>query len=197
MVTGKKGQAEVEYYSAVRETKVEWLWYPYIPFGKITLLQGDPGDGKSTFILDLIARITTGRVLPDLETVPSCHNVIYQCSEDNYADTIKPRLISAGADCDKVAFIVENDQSLTIDDVRIEDAVEKTGARLLVFDPIQAYIPADSDMLNASKMRSVMKRIANVAAKYMCAVVLIGHMTKANGGKNLYGYRLTSARDKI
>ena len=186
MITDKAEQVEVEYYSAVKETNVEWLWYPYIPYGKITLLQGDPGDGKSTFILDLIARITTGRVLPDLKTPSSCYHVIYQCSEDSYADTIKPRLIAAGADCSKVAYVVENRQALTIDDPRVEDAIIKTNARLLVFDPIQAYIPPESDMLNASKMRSVMKRLADIAEKHSCAVVLIGHMTKASGGKNLY-----------
>ncbi len=186
MVTEKSRQAEVEYYSAVQETNVEWLWYPYIPFGKITLLQGDPGDGKSTFIIDLIARITRGKELPDLQTTSACYNVIYQCSEDNYADTIKPRLIKAGADCERVAYIVEDSQALTIDDLRVEDAVIKTGARLLVFDPIQAYIPSDSDMLSASKMRSVMKRLADTAARHKCAIVLIGHMTKASGGKNLY-----------
>ena len=186
MVEERNEQAEIEYYSAVRETSVEWLWYPYIPFGKITLLQGDPGDGKSTFILNLISRITTGGLLPDGDKTALCHNVIYQCSEDSYSDTIKPRLISAGADCDKVAYIVENGQTLTVDDPRVEDALMKTGARLLVFDPIQAYIPPDSDMLNASKMRNVMKRLAEVAEKYKCAIVLIGHMTKASSGKNLY-----------
>lgn len=186
MVEGRSEQAEIEYYSAVRETRVEWLWYPYIPFGKITLLQGDPGDGKSTFILNLISRITTGGLLPDGDKTALCHNVIYQCSEDSYSDTIKPRLISAGADCDKVAYIVENGQTLTVDDPRVEDALMKTGARLLVFDPIQAYIPPDSDMLNASKMRAVMRRLSDIAEKYKCAIVLIGHMTKASSGKNLY-----------
>lgn len=186
MFTDRDAPAEVGYYSDIKETAVEWLWYPYIPFGKITLLQGDPGDGKSTFILDLIARITTGRVMPDLKSPSVCHHVIYQCSEDSYADTIKPRLIAAGADCSKVAYVVDNNQALTIDDPRVSDALEKTGARLLVFDPIQAYIPPESDMLNAAKMRSVMKRLADMAEKHRCAVVLIGHMNKASSGKNLY-----------
>ena len=97
MVEERSEQAEIEYYSAVRETRVEWLWYPYIPFGKITLLQGDPGDGKSTFILHLISRITTGGLLPDGDKTALCHSVIYQCSEDSYSDTIKPRLITAAS----------------------------------------------------------------------------------------------------
>lgn len=177
---------ELAYYSTVTQRSVEWLWYPYIPYGKITLLQGDPGDGKSTFMLHLVARITTKGKLPDGKTFPECQNVIYQCSEDSPADTIKPRLIAAGADCDRVAFISEENDELTIDDRRVEEAIVCTNARLCIFDPIQAYIPPDSDMQNAAKMRAVMKRLAGVAERTRCAIVLIGHMTKAASGKNLY-----------
>ena len=154
---------DIAFYSTVEQRSVEWLWYPYIPYGKITLLQGDPGDGKSTFMLHLVARITTKRDLPDGKPFPECQNVIYQCSEDSPFDTIKPRLIAAGADCDRVAFISEENKNLTIDDPRIEEAIVHTNARLCIFDPIQAYIPSDSDMQNAAKMRAVMKRLAGVA----------------------------------
>lgn len=177
---------EISYYSTVTQRNVEWLWYPYIPYGKITLLQGDPGDGKSTFMLHLVARITTKGKLPDGKTFPECQNVIYQCSEDSPSDTIKPRLIAAGADCDRVAFISEDKDELTIDDRRVEQAILSTNARLCIFDPIQAYIPSDSDMQNAAKMRAIMKRLAGVAERTRCAIVLIGHMTKAASGKNLY-----------
>ncbi|MDD4494206.1 MAG: AAA family ATPase, partial [Eubacteriales bacterium] len=78
-------------YSDIKSISVDWLWYPYIPFGKITLLQGDPGGGKSTMMMDLIGKITTSRMLPDGRTIHPI-NVIYQCSEDGLADTIKPRL---------------------------------------------------------------------------------------------------------
>ena len=177
---------DIAFYSTVEQRSVEWLWYPYIPYGKITLLQGDPGDGKSTFMLHLVARITTKRDLPNGKPFPECQNVIYQCSEDSPFDTIKPRLIAAGADCDRVAFISEENKNLTIDDPRIEEAIVHTNARLCIFDPIQAYIPSDSDMQNAAKMRAVMKRLAGVAEQTRCAVILIGHMTKTVGGKNLY-----------
>ncbi len=177
---------EIAYYSAVEQRNVEWLWYPYIPYGKITLLQGDPGDGKSTFMLHLVARITTKGKLPDGKMFPECQNVIYQCSEDSPSDTIKPRLIAAGANCERVAFITEENSDLTIDDHRVEEAIVHTNARLCIFDPIQAYIPPDSDMQNAAKMRAVMKRLAGVAERTRCAIVLIGHMTKATSGKNLY-----------
>lgn len=177
---------DIEYYSDVIEEDVEWLWYPFIPYGKITLLQGDPGDGKSTFMLHIAAAITRGGQLPDGSQSIGIQNVIYQCSEDSNSDTIKPRLLQAGADCDRVAYINEENDPLTIGDPRIEDAIVSTNARLLIIDPIQAYIPHDCDMTNASSMRALMKKLASVAERHRCAVVLIGHMTKASGGKNLY-----------
>lgn len=182
----ENSKAEIAYYASVRESEVEWLWYPYIPYGKITVLQGDPGDGKSTFMLHLAAKLTTGGMLPDGSEIPASQSVIYQCSEDSSSDTIKPRLLAAGADCDKVAFIVEGTEPLSFDDDRIEDAIARTGARLVIFDPLQSFIPPDGDMTNAVRMRSVMRRLSRIADKYHCAIVLIGHMTKANGGKNLY-----------
>lgn len=176
---------DIKYYSSVKERSVSWLWYPYIPYGKVTLLQGDPGDGKSTFMIHIAAILTTGGKLPGSLIPSDLQNVIYQCSEDNPSDTVKPRLIAAGADCNRVAFIDETERQLTIDDTRIENALADTSARLLIIDPIQAYIPADADMLNAVKMRSLLRRLVMLADKYQCAIVLIGHMNKA-GGKNLY-----------
>lgn len=175
-----------EYYSAVTPRKVDWLWYPYIPYGKITVLQGDPGEGKSTFILNVAALLTRGEKMPDGTGGGQEQTVIYQCAEDDVADTIKPRLVAAGADCDKVAYIIDDLGDLSFEDARIEETIEKTGARLLVIDPIQAFLVQDSDMQSAARMRSSLRRLADVAARYQCAVVLVGHMNKAQGGKNLY-----------
>lgn len=175
-----------EYYSSVQPHKVEWLWYPYIPYGKLTILQGDPGDGKSTFILNVAALLTNGKDMPDGSATEAPQTVIYQCSEDNLSDTIRPRLEAAGADCNRIAYIVDETNELTLDDKRIEQAIVETGARLFILDPIQAYIPQDGDMQSAGRMRTVMKKIAAMAAKYNCAVVLVGHMNKSSGTKNLY-----------
>lgn len=177
---------QVEYYSQVRARRVEWLWYPYVPYGKLTVIQGDPGEGKSTLILNIAALLSTGKPMPDGSLVESPQTIIYQCAEDSVEDTVKPRLVAAGADCDKIAFIVEDDIALTLTDERIENAIKQTGARLVILDPIQAFIPPDSDMLNATKMRSTMRKLAGVAEKYQCAIVLIGHMNKAGAGKNMY-----------
>ena len=177
---------QYEYFSSVTQRKVEWLWYPYIPYGKLTIIQGDPGEGKSTFILNVAALLTNGRNMPDGFHVPKSQNVIYQTAEDNLADTVKPRLIAARADCDKIAYIVDDALTLTLEDTRIEKAIQQTGARLFILDPLQAYLSQDSDMFNVGRIRQQLKKLANIASKYQCAMVIIGHMNKTSGEKNLY-----------
>lgn len=187
-VLGGLGVAKLrfEYFSSVKQKKVEWLWYPYIPYGKITVLQGDPGEGKSTFILNVAALLTTGQKMPDGTGGGKAQTVIYQCAEDDIADTIKPRLMAAGADCSKIAYIIDDNCELTFEDPRIDEVLAKTGARLLVIDPIQAFLVQESDMQSAARMRTALGKLADVAAKYQCAIVLVGHLNKSSGGKNLY-----------
>ncbi len=175
-----------KYYSGVEAQEVEWLWYPYIPYGKITLLQGDPGEGKSTFAVNLAAVLTTGGNLPDNHKITDPVTVIYQCAEDSIEDTIKPRLLQAGANCERVAFICEGERNITLDDSRLEETIQATHARLLILDPIQAFLPQDWDMQNAVRMRSILRKLAEVAAQYRCAVILVSHMNKSSSGKNLY-----------
>ena len=100
---------QYEYFSSVTQHKVEWLWYPYIPYGKLTILQGDPGEGKSTFMLNVAALLTRGKNMPDGYQVKEPQKVVYQTAEDNLADTVKPRLIAAGADCNRIAYIVDEE----------------------------------------------------------------------------------------
>ena len=134
-------------YSEVQSTDVRWLWYPFIAIGKITLLQGDPGDGKSTLMMNLIAELSTGGKTPDGCKIGVPQKVIYQCSEDGVSDTIKPRLERCGADCRKIAFINEEVYNgLTLDDERIRQAIIEFRPRLVVIDPIQAYLGSDSDL---------------------------------------------------
>ena len=106
----------VEFYSNVKASEVEWVWYPYIPCGKITMLQGDPGEGKSTLIIHVAAILTKGGYLPDGQKIKKPEMVIYQCSEDGKGDTIKPRLEQAGADCNRVAFIKDDNGELTLEE---------------------------------------------------------------------------------
>lgn len=173
-------------YSDVKSVPVEWLWYPYIPAGKITLLQGAPGDGKSTMMMNLISCLTNAGFTPDGQKIAVPKRVIYQCSEDGVADTIKPRLEASGADCSKVAFIDEELISLTLDDEKLRDAIIDFKASLVVIDPFQAYLGDDVYMSSARKIRKLMQRLNIWASTYNCAIVLIGHMNKKENSKELY-----------
>ena len=169
----------------VEVESVSWLWYPFIPYGKVTIIQGDPGEGKTTLVLQIIARLTKGEcIIGEKEQSPI--NVIYQTAEDGLADTIKPRLLSADADCSKVLVIDDRDTPLTMRDVRLEQAIVETNAKLVVLDPIQGFLGADVDMHRANEIRPIMKHISELAEKYKCAIILIGHMNKCSVGKSAY-----------
>ena len=172
-------------YSNVSASKVSWLWYPYIPFGKVTLIQGDPGCGKSTLMMHLIAGISTGGAAPNGTEYGKPMHVVYQCSEDGVSDTIKPRLTAAGADCRNVAFLDEDALWLSMDNEAIRQAMEEFHARLFVLDPFQSYL-GDTDMANVGKMRKMLRQLASWASQYGCAVVLVGHLSKNEGAKDLY-----------
>lgn len=174
-------------YSDVKAIPIRWIWYPYIAIGKITLLQGDPGDGKSTMMLNLIAEMSRGGATPDGKALGRPQRIIYQCSEDGACDTIKPRLEACGADCRNIAFINEEVYGgLTLDDERIRDAIIDFKPQLVVIDPIQSYIGNDSDLQIAVKARKLMRRIGMWASTFDCAVVLIGHLSKRENSKDLY-----------
>ena len=193
---------------SVKVEQIEWLLYPFIPFGKVTIIQGDPGEGKTTMVLQIIAKLTRGEpillnkksqkeaqqdseenlkqeVLSQDNSIQPV-NVIYQTAEDGLGDTIKPRLLAAGADCSRVLVIDDREQPLTMLDVRLEEAIMQTKARMVVLDPIQGFLGTDVDMHRANEIRPLMKRMAVLAEKYHCAIILIGHMNKNSNGKSSY-----------
>ena len=176
---------QLKLYSSVTESAVDWLWYPYIPFGKITMIQGDPGCGKSTLMMSIISAVSNGSVAPDGRKLKKPMHVIYQCSEDGLSDTIKPRLTAAGADCANVAFLDEEINWVTINDDSVRRAIADFNAKLLVIDPVQAYL-GEADIASASGMRRVLRQLSLWAAMYDCAVVLIGHLNKKQNSKELY-----------
>ena len=173
----------------VEVEQIEWLLYPFIPYGKVTIIQGDPGEGKTTMVLQIIAKLTRGEtILPadstkdkrididsesdmvDAENIENNAstqhleapvNVIYQTAEDGLGDTIKPRLLAAGADCTKVMVIDDSEQPLTMADVRLEEAIVQTKARMVVLDPIQGFLGSEVDMHRAIRER----RRINMSAK--------------------------------
>lgn len=172
--------------SEVEAQEIEWLWYPFIPYGKLTIIQGDPGDGKTTMVLNVAAKLSKGEGLDENMKVTEPINIIYQTAEDGLADTVKPRLELAGADCEKIMVIDERDKSLSMIDERLEEAIVQTGARLLILDPIQAYLGGGMDMNRANEARDMTKKLGALAEKTKCAIVLIGHMNKAAGNKAAY-----------
>lgn len=194
---------------SVKVEQIEWLLYPFIPFGKVTIIRGDPGEGKTKMVLQIIAKLTRGEpILLSKKSQKEAQqdseenlkqevlsqdnpiqpvNVIYQTAEDGLGGgTIKHRLLAAGADCSRVLVIDDREQPLTMLDVRLEEAIMQTKARMVVLDPIQGFLGTDVDMHRANEIRPLMKRMAVLAEKYHCAIILIGHMNKNSNGKSSY-----------
>ena len=172
-------------YEDIEQTSVEWLWFPYIPFGKLTIIQGNPGEGKTYFAMMLTAACTNRKLFPNMEDIEP-FNVIYQTAEDGMGDTIKPRLIEAGADLSRVMVIDDTEEALTLSDDRIEKAVRQNRVRLVIIDPVQAFIGADVDMNRANEVRPVFRKLGMIAEKTGCAIVLIGHLNKSSGTQSTY-----------
>lgn len=182
-------ELEITRLSEIQSTEVEWLWYPYIPLGKLTIIQGDPGSGKTMLILYIVSLLSTGSPLPTQTNniISEPMTIIYQTSEDGYDDTIKPRLEKfKRVDFNRIVFIKEDKCSLTMLDERIEQAIIKENAKLLVLDPIQAYIGQNVDMNRANEMRPLLKNLMRIAQSHHVAIVLVGHMNKGKGSKSSY-----------
>ena len=166
----------------IEATEVRWFWKPFIPFGKLTIIQGDPGEGKTSLALWLAAQTTRGKGFDEsgnmIEVDPA--NVIYQTAEDGLADTVKPRLLRACADCSRVKVIDDSEHALRMDDERLEEAIKETGAKLLILDPLQAYLGDKVDMNRANEARDMTKKLGTLAERTRCAIVLIGHMNKGS-----------------
>ena len=171
--------------SEIQQTEVEWLWYPYIPFGKLTIIQGNPGEGKTFFAMQLAAACTNRKYLPQMEPLEP-FNVIFQTAEDGLGDTVKPRLVSAEADMERVLVIDDTEHPLTLADKRIENAIRENNARLVIIDPLQAFLGANVDMNRANEVRPILRRLADTAQNTNCAIVMIGHLNKASGSQSTY-----------
>lgn len=162
---------------------VRWLWYPYIPLGKLSIIHGDPAEGKTTLALWIAAACSRGQALPGGENGEPL-TVLYQTAEDGLGDTIKPRLLESKADMQKIYTIDETDFPLSMLDHRIGEAIEKTHAQLMILDPMQAYLGEKVDMNRANEVRTVMKGLTKVANQTGCAIVLVGHLNKSQSANS-------------
>ena len=171
----------------IEPVAIRWLWKNYFPFGKVSLRSGDPGEGKSTFILTVVALLTRGESLPFTEPEEKLDpmTVIYQTTEDDPEDTIVPRFIRANGDRTRLFFIKEDKKQLTFSDERIRSSIMKTEAKLFILDPISAYI-GNVNMNAANEVRPQFSSLAQVAKETGCAIIVISHLNKAEGLKALY-----------
>lgn len=162
----------------ILEKSVKWLWYPYIPLGKITIMQGDSGIGKTMLALNIAAALSNGEPLPGDAQPREPINIIYNTAEDGLGDTIKPRLREAGANLTRLNTINERFSTVTMTDERLEKSMCELSAKLLILDPIQAYLGTNVDMNKANEVRPIFAHLGRVAEDNECAVLLIGHKGK-------------------
>jgi AAA domain-containing protein len=188
-----EGLEELVNMATVAPVRVRWLWPGRIPLGKLTVLDGDPGLGKSTLLLDVAGRVTTGSPFPDGAPAPR-GDVIVLSAEDDLADTLRPRLDAAGADTRRVwalPLVHEPGEpprlpELPLDLGRLEHLIGDKAARLVVVDPLMAYLSTAVDAHRDQDVRGVLARLAQVAQDSGAAVVLLRHLNKAAGGNPLY-----------
>lgn len=194
---------DVRCLADVEPAEVTWLWKPYIPDGKITLLSGDPGSGKTTLALAICASITSGEMHLPEGGIPSetpttivSGSVLYFTGEDDLDDTILPRFSKMRGNGTRFfaigGVIQEHDGmrkqwTVTLADREvIENEIRARRPKLVVIDPIQAYLGAKVDFHRANEVRPILDWIADLARRSNCAFLLIRHLCKANYRKALY-----------
>jgi len=184
-------EVELICMEAIEMKKIRWLWFLRIALGKLTVFAGNPGLGKSQLAAILAAYITRGMQLPDTEEPAPMGNVIILSAEDDAADTIKPRLLAAGADVRKCHILnavriknhtgvdTERGFDLTQDIERLGQAIARLGnVIMVVIDPISSYL-GNTDSHNNADMRGLLAPLAAMAAEHGVAIILLTHLNKS------------------
>jgi AAA domain len=177
---------------------VDWLWQCRIPLGKITILDGDPGMGKSLIAIHLAACVSTGKPMPD-GTASKQGGVVLIAPEDGAGDTLKPRLEAAGGDPSHVLLlntietldpkrihIYERPFSLSQDLEILEGAIKRTQAVLVILDPLMAILGHNIDSSHDQDVREVFTPLAQLAERTNCAILIIRHLNKGTSDNILY-----------
>ncbi len=177
--------------SQITPVPVSWLWEPYLPRGKLVVLDGDPGTGKSFVTTDLAARVSAGLPMPDGAAAPPA-NVLVLSAEDDARDTIRPRLAAAGGDLERVCFFYapgtgqDRVPRFPDDGPELGDAVRALRPALVVIDPLAAFFgPAVSGGTDQS-VRTVLAPLATLAAQTEACIVLVRHLRKSGGANAIY-----------
>lgn len=191
----ENGGRVVERLSDVPEQKIRWLWKPYLPFGKVSVLHGKLGIGKSIFAARLAAACTNKRYLPGMGELEPC-NMLYLTADDNLSDLLKPRLMEAGADLGRV-YAIHDMLPLTLSNDNIEQLVTEHDIRVLVVDTIQDYIEQDIYGDKPEQVYPVISRLEKLARKTGCAVLLVAFSDGPGGDCSLawkacYAKKITS-----
>jgi replicative DNA helicase len=183
-----RGAARVIPFSQIPRRAVDWLWRPWIPLAMVTAVDGDPGTGKSTVLLDIAARVSRGDRMPDGSPGPEAADVVVCSAEDHPKCVIRPRLDAAGADLNRIVMIrIETPEGprepmLCPEDVRrIEAAVRDRGAKLVIIDPLMAYLPADVNAHRDQDMRRALRLLSGLAERTGAAVIVVRHLNKSEG----------------
>ena len=184
--------------SDIQEYQLRWLWEQRVLRGKITLLDGDPDLGKSLITLDLAARVTTGKPMPD-GTPGIQGNVILIAPEDDASDTIKPRILAAGGDPSRVRLLTifekpgaETGQvnyiplTLPSQFATLVQSVKNTHAVLVIIDPLIAVLDRKFSASRDQDMRHVLSGLAFLAQYTDCAILLVRHLNKGSLHNPLY-----------
>jgi AAA domain len=182
-------------FSEIVEKPVPWLWAPYIPLGRLTLLEGDPGHGKSWFALAVATCASLGTWMDTGAHEP--HHLqpagtVYWTCEDDAEDTTKPRLRMLQGDQTRIFELTAKRRAnqaveLTLKDLPIlQTALQRTQAKLLVIDPIQGVLPSGTDMNRAEQIRPLLQGLQRLAKAEQCAVLIIRHLTKSSKEKVSY-----------
>ena len=171
----------------VTTRRIEWAWRKRFPFGKLSTVEGDPGDGKSLMTLDLTARWSSGRPMPDGSEHGGPYHVILVSAEDDEADTIAPRLAVAGARMDNVTMVTAGstpDSPFTFanDLAALERLITSTGARIVVFDPLTAFMSSNVDSHNDLSVRQALWPLKSLAQRTGCAIIVVRHLNKGGTG---------------
>jgi hypothetical protein len=173
----------------VEREQVTWLWRDRIPRGKVTVLDGDPGTGKSTLTLTVTAKVSTGSPFPDGER-PERGDIILLSAEDDIGDTIRPRLEAAGADLSRCWVLPDvqpepdrppRPPELPADLDALEGMVKDKGAALVVIDPLMAFLSSQIDSHKDQDVRKVLAPLSYMASRTGAAVVVVRHMNKGQG----------------
>jgi hypothetical protein len=192
------GHVPADYAGSVLITvtpeRVTWVWRSRMAEGKFTVLDGDPGLGKSTAVLDIAARVSRGSPFPGEIKTREPRGVVLLSAEDGLADTIVPRLTAAGADLTRIYAMTGTldargiEQSVTIPESipAIENAIIGMDAALLVIDPLMAYFSQSVNANNDQQVRTALKPLAEMLERTKCSAILIRHMTKSDTKHALY-----------